>query len=624
MELDTFSVSLAVKDIRKSAEFYSWLGFSRWKDVVPLQPESRLMSASAHSSTPLARSAMKVTVQLTLIFWLCSLVFMSRVQAQEADIIFLGEHIITVDESSNGATAVAIKDKHILYVGDRDSALKYRASGTEIVELGEQALLPGFIDAHGHAASQSKRLDFANLAPPPVGPVNDFADLARVLKEQISEQEIPADHWVIGFGYDDSLLAERRHPTRDELDAVSSEHPIVVMHVSGHLAVANSMALNKLGISGDSENPPGGVIRRRAGSAEPDGVLEEKAAMQVYLALPQPSLEESVESLVAVQAYYASKGITTVQEGGATLGGIAVFRAAAAQNKLVLDLVAYPFWIPDNGEMPEPGTFGEYEQRFKLGGIKLILDGSPQGKTAYLSEPYAVPPPGQNADYRGYPAMPANTVNAAVSTVLGKGIPLLAHANGDAAAQMLIDAVALAADELALSNSRVVMIHAQTVRADQLDKMAELGMIPSFFPAHTFFWGDWHRESVLGPGRADNISPTRWALDRGIPFTLHNDAPVTPPAPIGLMWSTVNRRTRSGDILGPAQRIDVIEAIKALTINAAHQYFEEDSKGSITAGKLADLVVLSENPVTMSPENLRDLRVISTWSHGLQVYSEGR
>jgi predicted amidohydrolase YtcJ len=541
--------------------------------------------------------------------------------AQVADVLFLGENIITVDENGVDAEAVAVKGDRIIYVGDRITAAKHQGPKTQLIELGQQALLPGFIDSHGHAGTQSKLLQLANLAPPPVGAVSDFAGLAQVLRQQITDREIPPGSWVVGFGYDDSLLREGQHPTRDELDEVSTEHPILVMHVSGHLGVANSNALALSGITAASENPPGGVIRRRADSQEPDGVLEEKAMAQVYFALPQATQEESVAALVDVQEFYASKGITTVQEGGATPADIAVFRAAAEQNKLVLDLVAYPFWFPDRGEMPEPGAFGEYDRRFKIGGIKLSLDGSPQGKTAYLSEPYAVPPPGQDADYRAYPAMPQETVDQAVYTVLAKGIPLLAHANGDAAAQMLIDAVTLAVEQLGVNDTRVVMIHAQTVRDDQLDHMAELGMIPSFFSAHTFFWGDWHRESVLGPVRADRISPTRSALDRNIPFTLHNDEPVTPPIPIDLMWSTVTRRTRSGDILGPEQRVDAYQAIKAMTINVAYQYFEEDRKGSITVGKLADLVVLSADPISMDPEKLRDLEVISTWSHGVQVYS---
>ncbi|HKX57646.1 MAG TPA: amidohydrolase, partial [Xanthomonadales bacterium] len=404
-----------------------------------------------------------------------------------------------------------------------------------------------------------------------------------------------------------------------ELDTVSTDHPIFLMHASGHLGVANSAALAVSGIGAETADPPGGVIRRRENSSEPDGVLEEAAVWTVYLALPQPSRQESLQQLVAVQHFYASKGITTVQEGGATPRDLEVFRAAAAQGKLALDLVAYPLWQADKAAMPELGSVGEYRGRFKVGGIKLVFDGSPQGKTAYLSQPYIVPPPGQPADYRGYPAYPEETAEHSVHTVLAKHIPLIVHANGDAAAEMLINAVDKATQQLSLADTRVVMIHAQTVRDDQLDRMAALGMIPSFFSAHTFFWGDWHRDSVLGPERADRISPTRSALDRNIRFTLHNDAPVTPPMPIDLVWSTVNRRTRSNDILGPAQRVAVLEAIKALTINSAYQYFEEDRKGSITPGKLADLVVLSANPLAIAPARLREITVRTTWSHGVQV-----
>jgi predicted amidohydrolase YtcJ len=552
---------------------------------------------------------------------LISLLWTVAVQANEADLIFVGENIITVDDATAGAEAVAIRGGKILATGDRRTILRLQGKNTKLIELGQQALLPGFIDTHGHAGNQSKMLGLANVSPAPVGTVNDLEDMAGVLQQYILKQEIPAGQWVVGFGYDDSLLAEGRHPTRDDLDAVSADHPIFLLHASGHLGAANSAALELTGIDADSENPPGGVIRRRENTSEPDGVLEESAVWKVYLALPQPSLEDSLKQLVAAQRYYASNGLTTIQEGGATAGDLEVFRAAAERNQLLLDLVAYPFWHADKEAMPEIGSVGEYSNRFRVGGVKLSLDGSPQGKTAYLSQPYVVPPPGQSPDYRGYPAFPAETVNQAVHDLLARQIPLLAHANGDAAAEMLINAVEQASQELKAKDSRVVMIHAQTVRDDQLDRMATLGMIPSFFPAHTFFWGDWHRESVLGPERADRISPTRSALDRGLKFTVHNDAPVTPPVPIDLLWSTVNRRTRSNDILGPAQRIPVYEAIKALTINGAYQYFEEHSKGSITPGKWADLVVLSADPLAIDPEDLRDIRVLATWSQGVQVFT---
>jgi predicted amidohydrolase YtcJ len=561
--------------------------------------------------------------KIKLVLSLLAFTFASQAPAQEADIIFIGQHIITVDEKSPGAEAVAVKDGRILAIGDRVSMLGLKSEQTRVVELGERALLPGFIDAHGHVGMQSKLLRLANLSPPPVGTVTNIEEVTETLRTYIRQAEIPAGQWVVGFGYDDSLLAERRHPNRDELDAVSAEHPVFILHTSGHLGAVNSMALAAVGISAESQDPPGGVIRRRPGSNEPDGVLEESAMWQAYMALPKPSLETSVQQIVDVQSYYASKGITTVQEGGASPEDIKVLSAAASQQKLILDIVAYSLWLPEQGEIPSPGKFGEYRNRFKVGGIKLMLDGSPQGKTAYLSEPYEVSPPGHDRDYVGYPASPSEVVDQAVHEVLSGNIHVLAHANGDAAAEMLINAVEKATDSLQVQDTRVVMIHAQSVRDDQLDRMAMLGMVPSFFSAHTFFWGDWHRDSVFGPRRADRISPTRSALERGIVFTVHNDAPVTPPIPIDLLWSTVNRRTRSGDILGPLQRIDTYEAIRALTINGAYQYFEEDHKGSITPGKLADLVVLSQNPLTTEAAMIQDISVVETFSHGRSVFKAG-
>jgi predicted amidohydrolase YtcJ len=538
-----------------------------------------------------------------------------------ADVIFLGANIITVDPATEGAEAVAIRADRIIAVGDSTHVLGLRGEATRVIELGGQALLPGFIDSHGHVGNQARILAVANLAPPPVGSVSDIARLQQSVRQYIAAREIPAGQWVLGFGYDDSLLAESRHPTRDDLDAVSTDHPILLMHISGHLGAVNSAALALLGINAETANPPGGVIRRRAGSNEPDGVLEEAAVITAYFALPQPGPEVSLQLLLAAQEFYASKGITTVQEGAATPQDMELLRAAASQQKLLLDFVAFAYWQADKAPMPALEGLGQYSNRFKPAGIKLVLDGSPQGKTAYLSQPYSVPPHGLPADYHGYPAYPAETVDRAVHEVLAQHIPLIAHANGDAAAEMLVNAVDKATGQLSVADARVVMIHAQTVRDDQLDRMAELGMIPSFFSAHTFFWGDWHRESVLGPLRADRISPTRSALDHGIPFTVHNDAPITPPDPIAMLWSTATRRTRSNDILGPAQRVPVYEAIKALTINGAHQYFEESSKGSITPGKLADLVVLSANPLQTEPEKLRELSVDATWSHGVEVFA---
>ena len=545
------------------------------------------------------------------------------------DVIYVGAHILTMEEK--GATAVAVRGDRIVAVGDRATLLRSKGKGTRVVALNDQALLPGFIDAHGHITGQAAQVRMVALAPPPVGAVTSVASVQEAVRTYIRDKHIAPGQWVVGFGYDDSQLAEQRHPTRADLDAVSTDIPIYLIHTSAHLGVVNTAALRTLKIDAATADPPGGAIRRVAGSREPDGVLEESANTQVYAALPTlnalpggpaAAMADAVEQLRIAMLTNAAMGITTVEDGASLPENLAVLRAAAAADKLPLDVVAHVLWVPP-APFPEMAGAGAYAGRLKIGGIKMILDGSPQGKTAYLSVPYKVPPPGKGADYRGAPALPDAVVDAAVREVLGRGLQLQAHANGDAAEQQMIDAVDRAGVQLgrdAVRKSRVVMIHAQTIREDQLDRLKALGMIPSFFPAHTFFWGDWHRESVLGPERAARISPTRSALDHGLPFTIHNDSPVVPPDILRLIWNATNRVTRSGAVLGPEQRVPVMAALRAVTINAAAQNFEEATKGSLAPGKVADLVILSADPRAVPVADLRGIKVVETISRGVTVY----
>jgi len=534
-----------------------------------------------------------------------------------ADVIFRGPHILTMDPARPAAEAVAVRGETIVAVGNAREVERHQGPATRTVELGERALLPGLIDAHGHLSFTAATLGMANVAAPPVGPVRDLSELADTLRAFVRERQPGPGAWVVGLGYDDSLLAEGRHPTRDDLDAVSDARPILLFHVSGHLASVNSAALAAVGIGPDTPDPPGGVIRRGPDGRTPTGVLEESATWAVRQAMPPPDPAEAAAGLLEGLQLYAAHGITTVQDGALPREAVVGLAELAAQVPLPLDVVAY--WMPDSPEAPLalPLEAGRYHHRLKLGGIKLMLDGSPQGKTAWLSRPYHEPPPGQDADYRGYPIHPVATVEAWVARILDARIPLIAHANGDAAAEALVDAVEAAA---APHDHRTVMIHAQTVRDDQLDRMAGLGMLPSFFAAHTFYWGDWHRDSVLGPERAARISPTRSARDRGLHFTVHNDAPVVPPDMLRLLWASVNRRTRSDRVLGAEQALTVEEALHAMTLDAAYQYFEEDTKGSLTPGKQADLVVLSADPRTYPVAELDGLQVLETFSRGRSVY----
>ena len=297
----------------------------------------------------------------------------------------------------------------------------------------------------------------------------------------------------------------------------------------------------------------------------------------------------------------------------------ALNRQAPSAGRLFIDVVGYAFW-PTAKPMLSDRETGRYSGRFKLGGIKLMLDGSPQGKTAWLTRPYHIVPEGQPSDYCGYAAMPDEQALQLAEMAFANGWQVIAHCNGDAAADQFLRAIAHATDVHPMADRRPVMIHAQTVREDQLDRMVELGALPSFFASHVYYWGDYHRDSVLGPERASRVSPLRSASRRGLRFNLHNDSPVVPPDVLRLVWCAVERRTRSGRILGGEQAIDVLAALRAVTIDAAYAHFEEGTKGSLTPGKLADLVVLGADPTRVASADILHIPVVETIKEGMSIH----
>ncbi|MBT3625651.1 MAG: amidohydrolase family protein [Gammaproteobacteria bacterium] len=546
---------------------------------------------------------------------------MSPAKQQFADIVIFGSNIVTVDPEFPDAQGVAVIGEQISTVGTREQVSGLVGENTRVIELGQRSLVPGFIDAHGHLSFASKLIDMVNLSSPPVGLVNTIDDMVMFLRSHIAKKNPSEKQWVIGYGYDDSLIKEGRHPTRDDLDRASDQIPIMLMHVSGHLAAVNSAALTARNVTSETPDPPGGVIRRKAGSQEPNGVMEETAASifnGAQLSASDP--EKQADGIRRAAHHQASYGLTTLQDGGSSSANIAMFRAAAENQPFLQDIVAFPVGNHlEQAVLDEIDFDKHYRGGFRVGGVKFVLDGSPQGRTAYLSEPYTAGPPGADKNYRAYPSYPAAEYDVRIAQLLQKGVPVLAHANGDAAIDVMIDGVAKALEGKPLPDHRTVIIHAQLTREDQLHRIKTLGLIPSYFSAHTFFWGDWHRQS-FGEDRAGFISPVGRSAELGIPFTVHNDAPVVPPDVMRLLWATVNRETRSGFILGPDQRATPMQALHAVTLGAAYQYFEEDRKGSITPGKQADLVILGANPITSDPNSIKDIPVLETFSRGRSIY----
>ncbi|MGW7585199.1 amidohydrolase [Kitasatospora sp. NPDC054768] len=554
----------------------------------------------------------------------------------EADVIFHGGEIVTAaadsEESDPRPEAVAVKDGVIVHVGDyQEAADRWQGPRTQVRDLAGRALLPGFIDAHGHLGGIGLQATLANLLADPDGDVTDIASLQEKLRAWAKTPVGAFSQWIIGFGYDDAMLAEGRHPTREDLDKVSTTRPVLAIHQSFHLGAVNSRGLRELGCTRASADPDGGVIRRRPGPVarpygEPNGVLEETAF--------SPASEKATEGLppTALAALFgkgvasaASFGFTTVQEGGATLKNLKALRDAAAVVPFKIDVVAYAR-ADEATASPEPDPVGasqEYHRGVRAAGVKMYLDGSPQGRTAWLTEPYQERPEGTPEGYRGYPTVEdPEVVLDQVRTAYARGWQVLAHVNGDAAIDQFIEAVGTAAREAGPGDRRTVAIHAQTARKEQVEAFDHLGVIPSFFSMHTYYWGDWYRKTVLGPERAATISPARWAVDRGMIYTSHHDAPVALPNSIAILSSQVTRRTRTDQVvLGPEQCVSALDAVKSITINAAHQYFEQDRKGSIEVGKLADLVILSANPLTVPPEEIKDIKVAETIKEGTTVHS---
>ena len=574
----------------------------------------------SHSSKNIEKLKLVVLVSLFALAGCSPQVELSQEAQSSADLIFVGDNIITMDD--NVASAVAVIGDRISAVGSREEILAMRDETTQFVDLGARALLPGFIDAHGHFGGVATYSALLDLSSPPVGAMENIDDIVAAIRNWIEVNNVPAGDLVYGVGYDDSLLVELRHPNRDDLDRASTTHPIVIRHVSGHLSSANSLALANYNIGVNTENPAGGIVRRRLGTNEPDGVMEE-TAMGL---LPGTGIlvDEELGWRLRREAadIYASFGITTIQESNVSTSYVDALKQQALEEPFAVDIVTYIMGNPLSDEELElviPDS--DYTGGVKIGGVKFTLDGSPQGRTAWMSQPYDAGPPGVDADYVAYPSYEPDAYRQRVDRLLERGVPVLAHANGDEAIELMIDGIEEALSGVEMPDHRSVIIHAQLIREDQLDRVKQLGIVPSYYAAHPFFWGDWHRLS-FGDDRASFISPVRATIERDIPFTVHNDSPIVPPDIMRLVSITVNRLTRSGYVLGPDQRASVLEALYSVTQGAAYQYFEEDEKGSITVGKRADFVVLESNPLTIDPLQLENVGVVETFARGKSVYKQ--
>lgn len=530
--------------------------------------------------------------------------------------LYYGGDIITMREEGDAPEALLAADGKIVYVGELAETRRRCLPVAEEIDLKGRTLMPSFIDPHSHISMLAQYTDFANL-----GKCTSFEDLVRTLSACKEEKHMGEGDVLVGYGYDHNFLDEQEHPTKAVLDRVSDAIPICILHTSGHMCVANSALLRECGITADTADPEGGRFGREKGGA-PNGYIEEVPAMvKVLIPVFSRVKADFARQLKKAQQIYLKYGITTVQDGSTNASGFQKLAECAEDQVFQLDVVSYV--LADElektaGDYPE--YYEKYHNRLKIGGAKIILDGSPQGRSAWLSRPYE----GEET-YCGYPAHTQEETDRWVETAVDKGYQILAHCNGDAASGQYLAAFEKAAAKSPenpdkIRTLRPVMIHCQTVRDDQLDEMKELGMIPSIFVAHTWYWGDVHLKN-LGPVRGAHISPARAAMERGLVYNFHQDTPVVEPDMLHTVWCAVNRLTRSGQPIGQDQCISVYEALKGVTIHGAYAYHEDTRKGTLEAGKLADMVILDRNPLKTDKMQIRDIQVLETIKEGETLYT---
>ena len=526
---------------------------------------------------------------------------------------YINGTILTMEDELY-AEAVCVENGCIRAVGTQEEVLKLREEVDEVVDLSGKTLLPGFIDGHSHFAGTANAMTQCNLSD-----CKNFADIVVSMKAFREKRHLSDEAWIVGCNYDHNFLAEGRQPDRFVLDEISETNPVLLIHASSHMGVTNSRGLQMQGIDENTEDSEDGRYGRVEGSKIPNGYMEEKVFLEFQSKLPMTSVEELLKLMVEAQNLYASYGITTIQDGMVGKPLFQLLKVAAEMGILHQDIVGYVDIMTASDLMKEEGDYvGKYKNHLKLGGYKVFLDGSPQGKTAWMTEPYV-----GEEEYCGYPIHRDEKLQEYIVHALNEGQQLLAHCNGDAAAEQYISQFEKALEGRDSKNCyRAVMVHAQLVRKDQLKRMAEIRMMPSFFIAHTYYWGDIHVKN-FGLERGSQISPAKDAMDYGMRFTFHQDTPVVPPNMMHTVSCAVNRTSREGQVLGENQRIPVLEALKAITVYGAYQYREERVKGTIAVGKYADFVVLDRNPLETDVSELAEIAVDMTIKENKVIYRRG-
>ncbi|MFN6302960.1 MAG: amidohydrolase [Planctomycetota bacterium] len=558
--------------------------------------------------------------------------------ATETKVYYGGDILTMRGTSPEYVESLAVKDGKILFVGSRTEAQKLAGQDAKLIDLGGKTLLPGFIDTHGHFVYFGKNLVDANLFN-----CADIPELIARMKKQVDQT--PQGAWIVGFGYQARAMKEGRPPTSEELDQISKDRPVMVVDSSGHLGAANSAAFKAAGITSDTPDPTGGAFTRGKDGKSLLGPMEETALNAVRSKRPPFSGELASRAITGAAKVWASYGQTTAMEAGLGLGNddIAIVTNAidnkllpidlyiAAKDSTLDDTLAAAYTVaseyrPDASGIVEklraarPDLDTRYINRVRMGGVKFWLDGSLD--TAWFTQPYTETPAGKTAPFSGYRQIPDEVLDAAFDKYWPTELQIHMHMNGDAAADQALKAITKAVKKHGMRDHRPVFVHATWLRVDQIDQIKRYGAIPSFLTAGIIPGGD-AVVRLWGAERSAGAMASRTFLRSDLPFTFSHDAPVSPtPSILDLVDAGVNRLSGSGKVVGPDERIPPYHALRAVTAMAAYQLKEEKNKGTLEAGKLADLVILDKNPLKVESTTIKDIAVLETIKEGKTVFTK--
>ena len=540
-------------------------------------------------------------------------------QAADATItLFENGIVLPVDAGFSECNALAISGNRIVAVGDRADVVAAIGRPGTVVDLGGRTVLPGFIEPHMHFALMAGMGDW-----PDIGPFvhENTADALLALKA-IAERT-PAGQWVVARQFDPSLQVGPAMLTTRELDEVSRDKPVFVLNASGHLAYCNSRLLEAAGIGAETPDPPGGEYFRDV-EGRPNGAMSQVAYMPVLMGNPDLMRvlgEGYVDAGVRVGEQAASLGITTLCDqatgGIAGVGDLALYRQMFETGNMKTRIRASLF-AARASEWDENGiAFGYGDDLMRVVGWKLVTDGSNQGYTGRQRDPYV------GTDNRGIFYIEPDALKTIVSERSAGGWPLVLHGNGDAAIDSILDAMeAAAAQGVDVRKLRCRIEHCSILHDEQIARIRDLGMGPSFLINHVYYWGQTMRDNVFGPEKVQLLDRCASVEAAGIRWTMHTDAPVSPLGSLHKIRVAVARDLwkEPGTVLAPGERVPVEAAIRAVTASAAWQCHSEHEIGSLEAGKLADLVILDADPRKVEPTAISDIAVSETWMNGVRVF----